>query len=60
MHECKPKYAEDNENIAGYGEAVTTCTEGEAGEFWVGNGEYGSRVNFCPFCGEKAPSQISA
>ena len=39
------------------GPAITYCYE-EGGKyegcFWVGNGEYESQVNFCPFCGEKA------
>jgi hypothetical protein len=45
-----------------YGAAVTTCVEDEAGRFWVsnqdmyGNLEYASQVNFCPFCGVKAPT----
>lgn len=58
MHRCEPEYAENKENMDGYGEAVTSCIETDIGEFWVGNGEYGSRVNYCPFCGEKAPVQI--
>lgn len=60
LHVCEPHYAKDKGNIAGYGEAITVCyeTEQAIGEFWAANGEYASRVNFCPFCGEKAPSQI--
>lgn len=54
MHECEPAYAMGPKNADGYGEAVTSCYELEDGSLWVGNGEYGSRVNFCPFCGFKA------
>jgi hypothetical protein len=41
-----------------HGSAVDDCYENDAGEFWVGNGEYASQVNFCPVCGAKAPKQI--
>src|ERR1035437_732824 len=27
----------------------------ELGTFWAGNDEYESQVNYCPFCGAKAP-----
>lgn len=36
-----------------YGAAITTSFK-EDGEIWVTNGEYISRVNYCPFTGEKA------
>jgi hypothetical protein len=42
---------------SGYGAAIEYCYEDENKKFWVGNGEYGSQVNYCPFCGEKAPIQ---
>ncbi|MBW2672220.1 MAG: hypothetical protein JRD89_02240 [Deltaproteobacteria bacterium] len=41
---------------AGHGPATDGCDENEHGEYWVGNGEYGSQVAFCPFCGARAPS----
>jgi len=28
------------------------------GEMWVSNDEYQNQVNFCPFCGKKAPKGI--
>lgn len=34
-----------------FGEAVTYCFEADDGWFWVGNFEYESAVEFCPFCG---------
>jgi len=33
------------------GEVVNYCYEDEDGFLRVGNGEYESQVNFCPFCG---------
>lgn len=38
-----------------YGEAIDSCHELDDGTFWVGNGEYSSQVNFCPYCGAAAP-----
>lgn len=40
-----------------YGPAVDYCTEDSDGTLWVGNGEYKTQVNFCPFCGFKAETQ---
>lgn len=40
-----------------YGPAVDVCFEQDDGSLWVGNGEYSSRINFCPFCGYKARTQ---
>jgi hypothetical protein len=53
LHDCEMETPSD-----GYGAAIEDCFENEKGEFWVGNGEYGSRVNYCPYCGAKAPSQF--
>lgn len=55
-HGCYPP-----KNIAsggGFGPAIEYCSEDEHGHFTVGNGEYGSYVNFCPYCGAKAPKGI--
>lgn len=41
-----------------YGSAIVDCVENSDGTFWVENGEYASRVNYCPYCGMKAPNQI--
>ena len=35
-----------------YGPAITTTFK-EDGQIWVTNGEYISRVNYCPYTGEK-------
>ena len=35
------------------GNAVYYCYA-DNGELWVGNSEYGTQVNFCPFCGKEA------
>lgn len=42
---------------SGFGEAITYCMEYDDG-LWVGNGEYASQVNYCPYCGYKAKIQI--
>lgn len=46
--------------VAAFGVAIEDChsDDKDLGVFWVGNGEYYNQVNFCPFCGEKAPKQI--
>ncbi len=41
-----------------WGAAIDVCSENEKGEFWVANDEYGSQVNFCPYCGAPAPTQL--
>lgn len=42
------------------GEAITKCFENKTGEFWVGHDiyEYIAQVNYCPYCGKKAPKQV--
>ena len=60
LHNCAPAWSEKHENFQGYGSAVDICTENDKGELWVSNLEYSSRVNFCPFCGYRAPSQVDA
>jgi len=40
------------------GGAVEECFENENGQLWVSNGEYCSQVNYCPYCGFKAPRQV--
>jgi hypothetical protein len=49
LHSC-----EGNLPLDGYGAAVTGCQEDAEGRLWIGNGEYGSQVAFCPYCGFKA------
>ncbi len=58
MHKCEPKCANDPKNADGYGAAITSSYEAEDGKLWAGNEEYGSRVNFCPFCGYKAKVEV--
>jgi len=41
-----------------YGGAVIDCLERIDGKLYVNNGEYGNRVNYCPFCGYKAKMQM--
>ncbi len=47
-----------------YGRAIYSCyeretTDGGPKELWVGNGEYESQVNYCPYCGKKAEVQVA-
>lgn len=53
IHKCDGGLPSD-----GYGEALSYCTGYEDGTLWVGNGEYASRVNYCPFCGSAAAKQM--
>jgi hypothetical protein len=58
-HNCRgflPMGREYNGHHA-HGGAISDCYELENGAFIVSNDEYSSRVNFCPFCGAKAPLQ---
>jgi hypothetical protein len=57
MHKCT--YDETEVPHGGYGPAVFYCIE-EDGIFHIGGDEYDSSVNYCPFCGEKAPVQSVA
>lgn len=40
------------------GGAIFDCLGHEGGKLYVNNGEYGNRVNYCPFCGYKAKKQM--
>lgn len=51
-HSCKGYIDSD-----AHGPAIDSCLEWEDGTFWVSNGEYQSQVNYCPYCGTKAPTQ---
>ena len=54
LHECvKPQMPHDPD-VEQEGPAIERCEEKEDGSLWVRNREYGSRVNFCPFCGYPA------
>jgi len=55
LHACYAPQARIESNGA-----IDYCSEygSESGFFQVGNGEYSSYVNFCPFCGQKAPHPI--
>lgn len=58
LHSCEPKWTCDTDKKDGYGVAIEECHETESGELWAGNGEYSTRINYCPFCGYKANNQI--
>lgn len=41
-----------------WGPSVEYVRVDESGKMWIGNGEYESQVNFCPFTGTPAPVQM--
>ena len=52
-HFClAPKRAEGERGE--WGDAVDYCQEAPDGTFFVANREYESKVEYCPFCGEKS------
>lgn len=58
-HKCLFVALEDPyKEVVGWGTAVDCCVELEDGTFMVTNDEYSNRVNYCPFCGAKAPTQV--
>lgn len=63
LHRCEPGWDYETDQLlfpsgGTSGPAVTICYEDPAGRLWVTNGEYMTRVNFCPFCGYEARQQI--
>lgn len=52
LHHC-----EDQTDSLACGGAIDYCIGNEDGTLWAGNGEYESRVNYCPFCGTAAAVQ---
>lgn len=63
LHKCEPGYHLVKDRFVfqsrGYGAAVESCVEDTEGRLWCDNSEYGTQVNFCPFCGYKAPQQVT-
>lgn len=61
-HHCANVWRQETEEFtfesAGWGPAIEGVAQHEDGSFWVSNSEYSTRVNFCPFCGCPAPSQV--
>lgn len=41
------------------GPAIDECFEDSDGLLFVSNGEYGSQVNFCPWCGYEAKIKVN-
>ncbi len=58
MHKCRENYYANDMDLRGY--AINECSgETEDDKFlWVFEGDYVSRVNYCPYCGYKAKEQM--
>jgi hypothetical protein len=54
-HLCKAPYEAERSL---WGKAITKCEEDENNKLFVDNEEYGSQVNFCPYCGYQAKVKI--
>ncbi len=54
-HTCPVTYMSKHD---GHGHAVEYMFEADDGTLWAENDEYGTQVNFCPFCGYKARTQL--
>lgn len=52
LHKCDPDTAWHE-----CGPAINYCEQTEDGFLLAGNSEYETMVNYCPFCGYKAPRQ---
>jgi hypothetical protein len=48
------------EEVLGFNVAIYACYEDANGYLWVGNGEAGNVVDFCPFCGYEAKVKMGA
>ena len=58
LHRNDAHYCDDTLPFNGYGEAITSCLEDTLGRLICGNDEYGSQVNFCPYCGFEAKNKV--
>ena len=64
QHSCKYKYDEFGEGNDYYGnymhfgafDRILICDDNS---MWIDNGEYMSRVNFCPLCGQAAGKKMN-
>lgn len=59
LHSCE--YYSNEFLIPNKGGSVSSCSESKDGRFWVNGCEdvgFYSQVNYCPFCGERAPVQF--
>ena len=43
-----------------WGQAVDYTRIDKEGKMWIGNGEYETQANYCPFTGEPAPKQMKS
>ncbi len=55
IHQCDPPVVNPNRD---HMEAFDTVYINPDGTMHISNGEYGSQVNFCPWCGKKAAKQL--
>lgn len=55
LHYCE---VPDAWPFANYGPAAGVCWEDGDGFMWIGNGEYTTQVNYCPFCGKRAKTPV--
>jgi hypothetical protein len=58
IHYCDPPVGYSIQRDRPYMEAFDQVYVQEDGSVWIGNGEYVSQVNFCPWCGKKAEKQL--
>lgn len=50
-HDCPASLGRGHD---GWGEAIADIYHDEQSDLWMaGNGEYGTEISFCPFCGER-------
>lgn len=54
-HQC-----DYNLSHGAYGPAIESTYELDDNTLWVGNSEYASQVNYCPYCGYKAQVQVQS
>lgn len=56
LHYCEPQY---DLPFFLHGTAIDRCYEDLDKKLFVDNREYGSQVNFCPFCGYEAKVKMN-
>lgn len=54
VHHCPQKLTARE----AHGPAVTDIDRDEQGRWWASNGEYATRIPYCPWCGELLPEYV--